>query len=322
MNRREFLGDVQRIVWLEPSNPYPRDLYALVLLKEKDRHAGLAEVRKSALFSPALDTHPFLFSSRTQLAHLPSDERDALEAGLTEAAARHYDGAVQSLGDFYDAIGEPARAAGVYLGAAALENDQPQRSTFLAEAGMSEAAVNDLDRAQVDFEKAISFTPKRVELYEHLINVMLRRKDVNSARVLADEAIKNGADPLPLYASLAQSETALGQLHSAEAVELKALNNYPNDPGIIRALGTIYLSESRYTDAAVLFRRLCDLRPDAADGFFYLGEAQERDYQYSAAETAFQRAMALSPGNLDYRKRYEEFESNLARNRKAATAEH
>ncbi|MBV8451489.1 MAG: O-antigen ligase family protein [Deltaproteobacteria bacterium] len=317
MSPQEFLHEVQRVIWLEPTNPYARDLYALVLLKKRDRSLGLTEVKKSVLFSPALDTHRFLFSDSSQLAQLPSDEKDAISAGLTDAMALSYQGAVHSLGDFYNAIGEPVRAAAAYRGAAATEYDPVQRSTFLIEAGISEIAANDLDRAQIDFEKAVSVTPKRAEPYKQLINLMFRKRDAGSAQKVADDAIKNNLDPLTFYVSLARGEADLGEFHSAEAVALKALNDHPQDPTVIRILGTIYLAESRYVDAAALLRQLCALQPDAADAFFSLGAAEERNYQYFAAEKAFQRAIALAPNNQDYMEHYNQFESNLLQNRSA-----
>jgi O-antigen ligase/tetratricopeptide (TPR) repeat protein len=321
MSRPEFLSEVQRIMWFEPTNPYARDLYAVILLKEGNRSEGLAQIKNSFLFSPVLDTHRFLFRSNPQLARLSSDEKDAIRAGLSAAVARRYQDADGSLGDFYNTNGEYTRAADTYLAAATAETEPVQKSTFLTEAAISEVAAHQLDHAQANFQAALSLAPERVEPYARLMGVMLRKKDPGSARAVLDRAIKHRVDPLPLYVLLVQGEADVGDHRSAEAVALEALDNYPDDREITRLLGTIYLSESRYTDAALLFRRLCELKSDDADAFFNLGIAQEHAYEFSAAETAFQQAIRLSPANRDYRKRYTQFESNMIRSRMApATA--
>jgi tetratricopeptide (TPR) repeat protein len=61
--------------------------------------------------------------------------------------------------------------------------------------------------------------------------------------------------------------------------------------------GRKLLSQSRFDEAASRFSAAVRLAPGLADGWAELGASQLHDYQSRLAEKAFQRALALEPGN-------------------------
>jgi O-antigen ligase/tetratricopeptide (TPR) repeat protein len=315
MTYGSFRAEVETALWVEPTNPYARDLHALVLMNGNERKHALSEVSESLVRSPALSTHSFLFPDISRLASLPTDEKEAIRTGLSEAAARGYQDAVQNLGDFYNAIGQSARAADTYTAAAVSEADAVRRSTFLIEAGDSAIMARDLNQAQTDFERAISTTPQSAVAYGRLIGLMFRKSDETAAQKIAEKAIRNDLDPSYLYRQLAEGEREVGHFSSAQSFALKALDRDPRNPEAITVLGTIYLAQSKYPDAIILFQRLCELTPNSGQAFFYLATAEERDYQWFAAEKSFRRALLLEPGNRNYKAHYDQFEANLGRNK-------
>jgi len=315
MTRERFRAEVETALWLDPTNPYARDLYVLVLMDRNRRGDAISEIRRSLLYSPALSTHLFLFSDNLHLASLPADERDAIANGLAAAVARGYQDSAQNLGDFFSATGQPSSAAATFERAADAEADAPQKSVFLVEAGDSAIAAKDVHRAQIDFERATAASPHLVTPYRQLIDLMFLEKDADAAEKIAEGASRNDIDPATFYLQLARGQRDLRDFGVARTNAIKALDNDPSDPEAVRVLGTIYLAENRFRQAVPIFQRLCELTPNAADAFFYLGVAEQRDYQWFAADRDLRRAIALDLKNADYRAQYHEFEAELARNR-------
>src|SRR5262249_45434182 len=52
MSHESFRAEVETALWPDPTNPYVRDLHALLLMNRIDRKRGLAEIRQSLLYSP------------------------------------------------------------------------------------------------------------------------------------------------------------------------------------------------------------------------------------------------------------------------------
>ena len=54
------------------------------------------------------------------------------------------------------------------------------------------------------------------------------------------------------------------------------------------------------------------LNPDSSVAHFYLGMAQERNYQYAQADESYAQAASLDPKNNDLRSRYLEFHRRVS----------
>ena len=50
-------------------------------------------------------------------------------------------------------------------------------------------------------------------------------------------------------------------------------------------------------------RRAADINPRSGEAYFYLAQAEEGAYQYSAAKADYQRAIALAPDNPEFKSR-------------------
>jgi cytochrome c-type biogenesis protein CcmH/NrfG len=58
--------------------------------------------------------------------------------------------------------------------------------------------------------------------------------------------------------------------------------------------------------------------PQAADGYYYLGLAQQNNYDFAGAASAFQRALDIAPQRADIKQAFAAFQRVLARSRSAA----
>lgn len=307
----QFLQEVEIILWLEPNNPYIRDSYAKTLEQMGERRRGLAEIARSVLFSPKLSTHKYLGS----LPSLSTDERRAVEFGFKAAVARGYDGAVGELSEFFLALGRPDKAAKNYDTAASQERDPVLKSSYLVGAGRAYVQAGNPDGAEQAFRKASLANPSEPQSYQDLIDVLVRKKDITSAKLSIETALHNGVDPFPLSMALARALQSTGDLASAESAVRSALANRPSDQEALRLLGTLDLQQSNFGEAAATFRRAAESDPTSAQDSFYLGLSEEAEYDYAGADSAFRRALALDPKNVGFKAHYHEFQTNLMKNR-------
>jgi tetratricopeptide (TPR) repeat protein len=70
----------------------------------------------------------------------------------------------------------------------------------------------------------------------------------------------------------------------------------PRSPGALLNLGTALYNQNRHDDAAVVFRKIIDCKPDYARGHFNLGIVLRAQGKNTDAEPNFRRATELEPG--------------------------
>jgi O-antigen ligase/tetratricopeptide (TPR) repeat protein len=122
-------------LWLEPSNPYIRDLYASTLSRMGRTDEGLREITRSILDSPSLSTH--LYLSGRFLPWLSVAEQKAVEKGFKQALARAYPGALDNLAGFYATVGRFSDQGMLYEQVALGESDGAKRADLLINGGLA-----------------------------------------------------------------------------------------------------------------------------------------------------------------------------------------
>lgn len=88
----ELLKELEIALWLDPRNPYARDLYAAGLVQQGREEEGLKEVTRSVAFAPTPSAHWYL--GRRWMPWLSAKEQRAVEEGFKQALAFGYEGAV------------------------------------------------------------------------------------------------------------------------------------------------------------------------------------------------------------------------------------
>jgi len=295
---------------LDPIDPEINDLYARALMRAGHTAEGLAEVRRSVQYSPTLDSHFYLrapFVSR-----LDDSEEAAVEQGFSAAIARHYEGALMGLAEFYAARGQFAAAAQAFSVAAENATDQQERVNDFRSAGAAWADAGRYAAAVKAFRRAITEAPDDSQSYIDLMRLVLGPEhQFGAAAALVSEGIQAGADPSTLYGGLAEAAYAARNLELAENALGKAIAENPTFAGYYR-LGQIYIEDRKYDRATLALRRAAERDPTSADAYFNLGAAEEADYHFVDAESDFARAVKLAPKNAAYRDHYRDFERRLA----------
>jgi len=307
------LAEVARAVWIDPRNPFARDLYARGLADSGRIAQSLNQITISVMRAPSSSDHIYL--SPRIMPYLAPPDRQAIEKGLVEAVAREYPGAIGSLGTFYVDTGRTLDAAQVYERGVALEQDPRSRAQLLMTAGQTYASAGKLDRARRCFEGARAQRPEDPEPYTALLTgVFVAQKDAPDAEIVLKEGLDAGVDPVPLFAAFAQVAQASGQPDKARAALVKMVEYEPTYDNLLR-LGSFYLGARDYERASQTFRRATEVDPTNPRAWVELAGAEDGAYQYVAADRDYLRARALAPNDIEVRESYAAFQKKLAAGR-------
>ncbi len=352
------LSESEAALWLAPSNPYIRDLYASNLLRMGKTAEGLKEITRSLADSPSLSTHFYL--SEKLLPWLSAEEQKAVEEGFKRALARGYPDALGSLAGFYARLGRYPDQAALYEQAAQTEKDDAKKIQFLLDAGLGYAKGQNEAKAELLLHNATATLPTDPRAYHHLATAIYgARKDLAGAKEIVAKGIKNGAppfalylalaeaakkagsaedskaalssakgeieklsktgqDPFPLYLLLADAARTAGDRDEERAALLAAVELRPRSSDTLFRLASVYMQDNSFDRAAYLYARIANINPNSADVFYQLAVAEEARYRFAEAKQAYARALELAPDNKGVQARYEALKQKIAQSRNDA----
>ena len=316
-NSPSGLAELARAVWIDPRNPFARDLYARSLDDNGRTAEALDQIKISVMRAPSSSNH-FYLSPRIA-PYLVVSDRQAIEQGLAEAMARGYSDAIGSLGAFYVDTGRTLDAAQLYERGASSEQDSRRHVQLLMSAGQTYASAGQLDRARRCFEGARALRPEDPEPYSALLGVFVAQKNTPDAEIVLKQGLDAGVDPVPLFAAFAQVAEASGRPDKARAALVKLVEYEPTYDNLMR-LGSFYSGARDYERASETFRRATEVDPTNPRGWLELAGAEEGAYQYVAADRDYLRASRLAPNDIEVRQSYTAFQKKLAAARSDAAA--
>ena len=311
MDREALLHELRTAVWLQPTDPHKRDLYANALAQRGKMAQALAEVERSVFNSPTLDTH-FYLSPRLIHWIAPATQL-AVEKGFKEAVAADFPRALDNLGEFYASMNRPLDEGRLYAEAAQKATDPARCLSALISAGKAYAAAGRMLTAEAYFRLAIREAPDQLSPYRELVqSVFVPEQDMRSAKATVDQGIQDGGDPYDFNLVLAQAAAQAHRADVAEASFKRALAERPAGSQALWELGQFYLDQARYDDATRIFQQLANLQPSARV-LCSLGRAQEGGYHYYAAKNSYAQAAALAPDDHAIATYYAAFKQRMAR---------
>jgi Flp pilus assembly protein TadD len=205
----------------------------------------------------------------------------------------------------------------LYEEAAHGEDSVAARLAAFLNAGLAFAKAGEGDRAEACFRQAMRLAPRDPRPYRYLaLDVFAVQEDLDRARAVISEGMRNGAEPTALVLSLSEAARKSGDRATAKAVLTEALKHRGARFDMLSALGRLYLEERNFDRAAVVFRKAAKLRPDNAPILYQLAMAEEGRAQFAAAQQAYVRAVSLEPHNEGMRQRYEMFQRKMAEERR------
>jgi O-antigen ligase/tetratricopeptide (TPR) repeat protein len=297
--------------WLDPTDPHARDVYAQDLIDRGRRPDAMRQITESVFAAPIASWH-FYLSPRI-LPWLPDDEKRAINDGLERAVGSGFSGSVDALGNFYESVGKPNERASLFTQAAGREDDPARRAQYLRGAADAYLQMGRLEKAGKVLRTAIDTDPGEADDYTELIaRVLVPREEFEQVQSVIADGIDRGADPCKLALSAVSGAQARGRVDVAEQALDTAVKADPTSYECTFAMGDLYLATGRNARAVLLFEKATQLKPDSVVAYTELAMAADRNYDYSTAEAAYNRAASLAPQNQDVADRLAEFKRKLA----------
>jgi putative inorganic carbon (hco3(-)) transporter len=302
------VDDLDTAVWLDPTNPYDRDLYAAALEEKGDVRESLQQLTRSLYNAPNLSSHFYLQSGL--IKRLRGDQIEAVEEGLAQAVAAREPGAVPTLAQIREMLGDFNGEAKLYESAATNSGPGDPRSQYYDLAGRAWIKADRASYAVNDFRQAVATDPSGNQAYGDLLKAQVSAKEnFDSINATIESAFNRGANPTPLWTALASAYQNVGDNANAEKSLLKALNlNHSYE--LLMRTGQFYLATQHFDLAAAMFRGAIEAVPDSAAAYYDLGVSNEGAYEYFQAEQAYRTAAHLSPA--EYNARFNEFKRRIA----------
>jgi len=162
-------------VWIEPTNPFVRDFYAMKLLSMGRKDEGLKEIAQSITNSPSFATHFYLKGDFLQ--RLSKEDRAAVEDGFKHAVALGYRGAVDDLASYYGMLGQFSEQGALYEQAALSENEAAKKTGLLHKAGLAYVKAHDDIQAELVLRKVVTDFPSDPRAYQQLATTIYGPKE-------------------------------------------------------------------------------------------------------------------------------------------------
>jgi O-antigen ligase/tetratricopeptide (TPR) repeat protein len=294
---------LEAALWLEPGNPYARDLYAVTLFRRGKKKEGLEQTSLSVFYAPETRAHVYL--NPRIVPWLPPEEQAAIEEGLRRALAAGSHGAKAGAGQFYASLGRFLDQARVYENAARSAGRDREKVEWLLQAGRAYSRAKEGRKAEQTLRTAIALAPHDQGPYQQLVSHLLETaRDRGAAEAVVAGGIARGVDPFALWLSFSDAARSAGYAAESKEALARALGARPESYEAHVRLGHLYLQERNFDRAALVWRKATALDPSAASAFFHLGVAERGRYRFFEAERAFAHALALQPDDPTFQREY------------------
>jgi tetratricopeptide (TPR) repeat protein len=294
---------METALFLRPSAAAWRLQYAKVLARTGEIDGALAQLEEASYFDPRINEQRYLRGEG-----LTPTVVQAAERGFGRALAERpgdLDLLVEMAG-FYDSTRNGDSAARLWREAAIASNDWPRYGLRAAE---SHLRVGNREKAGELLNELTNVAPSSEAAYRHLaLDVLMPERRFDEAAEVVRSGIDRGADPAPLYVTLAAVETARGAESRAREALGQAQQSGQWQPEVQYNIGKGYLQVGDLEQAGRAFERASELKPEVSWYAFMLGEARERMYDLEGALEAYRRAAALDPREAVYRQRVKRIE--------------
>ncbi len=178
---------------------------------------------------------------------------------------------------------------------------QKSVSEVLTAAGKAYLAQGDAQTAEKVLVRAVELCPTAPECYQVLAWLYERQGRTGKAQEALSRGCKANPDDLGIHLRSGAFLARQGKFDSAEQALEKAIRIMPYQGGGYAALANMYLMASRkLPEAKKLAAKAVELEP-LAKNYFLLGSICRRIGDLAGARAAIEKAVALDPGNPEYR---------------------
>ena len=175
--------------------------------------------------------------------------------------------------------------------------DQEKSADAYMLRGMEYVKVGDSTSAETDLREAIKKDKKNYEIYQALYQALMAQNKTSDAEAVLREALELGGSKGEALVHQGDIYVKLGDYASAEDVLKKAL-----DKGEMKAnlgYGELYTAQEKYSEALPYFETYVNAVTDDVEAYNEYGSCLMQMGEYSKAEAAFTKGVALNNRLLD-----------------------
>lgn len=155
------------------------------------------------------------------------------------------------------------------------------------------------DRAQEALDKARSLDPQNPIRTLMLARLAYAKGDIENARALMNEAIRQKPDYVDAVFMLSQLEIAVGNVDGAINSTINVIQLEPNNPARYFQLGVLELSKQDIERGALALEVAVQLDPQYANARYYLAFAYATLGRTVDAKVQLEKILETNPGNAD-----------------------
>jgi tetratricopeptide (TPR) repeat protein len=285
-------------------------LYAAALFRLGREEEALQEISKSVFYAPSPATHRYL--NFDLIPWLSEREQQAVEEGFQRAIALGDAQAFGGLGHFYTALKRFSDNGALYEAAARQQTQVETQAAHLTQAALAYLQAGNDQLGEGLLRQAVTLMPDESQPYQYLIGrVFAVRRDLDEAKAVTADGIRNGADPFVLSVALAEMARGIGAYESARKALQYATNLRPSAFEAHLRLGQVYIQEKNFDRAALALQKALEIDPGSAHAFYTLGIAEEGRYKFFPAKEAYARAIELEPDTTAFQDHYDRLSQKI-----------
>jgi len=204
----------------------------------------------------------------------------------------------RQLGLHYEGIGDWSAAKDIYLRELAKNPHKPDVHFYL---GSLYANMGEYSNAKFSFEEALALDPNHkatIEAMSMFIENDDQRKLSNEILAISSERVPDGpAQRLSIIKETISSGDYINALRMAEVGNQK----FPDHVGFVHLIGEAYLKMGQVEESKQAFQRAIKLSPKEIQPHLSLANVYFEQGKYVYAALSFSNAVYLNPDNSDYR---------------------
>ena len=278
----------------------PQDTAARVSLGDFYLRLGQRDEARKVLTQASTEKAGFS-AARVRLAALAYGEKNPNEAHrLLEEVLKRNSKDVQALLTKSRLLRLEGKAREALTSAQAAATAAPEHAPALYERAMAETALGQLDDAVKSLREVVRLNPRAVEARVQLASTLLRQRNAPAALPIAEDAMRNAPQNPAARMVLARAQMASGDV-TAAANTLGALQKqYPDAAIVWSQLGALRVMQRDLKGARAAFDRALALQPgqhQAVQGLTLLDLAERKP---DAARARVEALAAKAPQDLSY----------------------
>jgi tetratricopeptide (TPR) repeat protein len=170
-----------------------------------------------------------------------------------------------------------------------------------------------LQEAEKLLQRAITLDPNNTEYLMKLGSLFQMRNRLPDALRIYGKVSQIEPDNIMSRWNTGVISMQLKQFSNAEKVFKKVITLAPKFSGGYRELAHLYLITGTNLSEAMKLAKTAVVLEETADNYFILGWAYDKNKDVANAGSALKRAAELDPGNLQYKRMYEQFQKRNLR---------